>query len=204
MDIAKIRKKFKEAEQGVAKPGPGSGEESGKEEKSACGPVAQTTEKQETEIIETATSPPEEAADSVIELLTFTLAGEEFAFRVAHVQEIIRPQRMTRIPKAGAYLLGITSLRGKIIPVIDLGKVLFPGGKPGEEGKKQKVLILKGSKGPVGVLIDSVVGVIRPPMSGIVDTPAHLPEEQMKFIDGVAIVDGRFISILQLEEVVTL
>jgi len=65
---------------------------------------------------------------------------------------------------------------------------------------KQKILILKGPKGPIGALIDRVVGVIRPSESKILETPPHLPEAQMRFIEGVAIVDGRFISIIRTEE----
>jgi len=147
---------------------------------------------------------PEEAADPLVELLTFVLGEEEYAFRIGEVHEIIRPQRITRIPRAEASLLGITSLRGKIIPVIDLRKTLSLDGKAGQEGRKQKILILNGVKGPFGAMIDRVVGVIRSRASGIVETPAHLPEAQMKFIEGVAVMDGKFISILSIGEVITL
>jgi chemotaxis signal transduction protein len=88
--------------------------------------------------------------------------------------------------------------------VIDLKKTLSLDGKAGQEGRKQKILILNGAKGPFGALIDRVVGVIRPRASGIVETPAHLPEAQMKFIEGVAVMEGKFISILRIGEVITL
>ncbi|HYA26710.1 MAG TPA: chemotaxis protein CheW [Thermodesulfovibrionales bacterium] len=145
----------------------------------------------------------EDNAGSLVDLLTFTLANEDYAFRIEDVEEIVRPQRVTSIPKASPALLGITSLRGKIIPVIDLRKMLSLDGDAGDE-RRQKILILKGLKGPFGAMIDRVVGVIRLPASGIVDTPAHLPDAKMKFIEGVAIVEGRFISILRMEEVIIL
>lgn len=208
MDIAKIRKKFKEAApQDVEKEGaerqeglPGGDVSLGMPE----GPPLAKTAGEETRE-EIGPSPAAgKTVDSFVELLTFALEKEEYAFRIKEVQEIIRPQRITRIPKAEKSLLGITSLRGKIIPVIDLKKMLSLGGEAGEVERKQKILILKGAQGPFGALIDRVVGVIRPSASGIVETPAHLPEAEKKFIEGVAVLDGRFISILRVGEVMTL
>jgi purine-binding chemotaxis protein CheW len=90
-------------------------------------------------------------------------------------------------------------LRGKIIPIIDL-KARLALGAGIEESKKQRVLILKGRKGLIGALIDRVIGVIRLPESKIEETPPHLLETEMRFVDGVALVDGRFISILKTAE----
>jgi len=207
MDIAKIRKKLKETvPQDAEKQDTGREEESaGREDPygTSAGPLPAGTDKEGAGKGRGLPPVPEGAADSLIELLTFVLAGEEYAFRIEDVYELIRLQRITRIPKAASSLLGITSLRGKVIPVVDLRKVLSLDGKGAEE-RKQKILILKGAKGPFGAVIDRVVGVISPSASGIVETPAHLPEAQMKFIEGVAIVDGRFISILRMEEVIAL
>ncbi|MCL4476977.1 MAG: chemotaxis protein CheW [Nitrospirae bacterium] len=208
MDIAKIRKKFKETvQQGPEKPGTTPDVELRKGEDFPGAPAVQVSRKVETALEGEGagiTPAPEETAESVVELLTFTLAREEYAFRVEDLQEIIRPQRITRIPKSEAHLLGITSLRGKIIPVIDLKKMLSLDGKAGEEVTKQKIAIVKGPKGPIGALIDRIVGVIRPSVSQIVESPAHLPETEMKYIEGVAIVEGKFISILRIEEAIAL
>ena len=56
----------------------------------------------------------------LVELLTFSLSNEEYAFRVSDVEEVLRMQKITMVPTMPDYVLGITSLRGKIIPVIDL------------------------------------------------------------------------------------
>ena len=208
MDIAKIRKKLKEtAQQSPEKPGTKPDEELREEEYLPGVPAVQASLTVETAVEgggTVVTPVPQEAADPVVELLTFTLAKEEYAFRVGDLQEIIRPQRITRIPKSEAYLLGITSLRGKIIPVIDMKKMLSLDGKTEEEGAKQRIAIVRGPKGPIGALIDRIVGVIRPLASQIVESPAHLPEAEMKYIEGVVVVEGRFISILRIEETITL
>ncbi|MBI5101455.1 MAG: purine-binding chemotaxis protein CheW [Nitrospirae bacterium] len=146
------------------------------------------------------------------ELLTFSLDREEFAFRVPEVEEIIRFQRITRVPTVPDYVLGITSLRGKIIPVIDLRARLAldrrSSSGPDKSGlagdgvteRKEKIIILSGPKGLIGAIIDRVMGVVRLTEDIILEPPPHLTEEETRFIEGVVIVDKRFISIVRAED----
>jgi len=204
MDIAKIRRKVRDT---ASQDSEGQDRVPEKERAGDFSPEISggipAVEKDEKRTEKESSPAAEDNAGSLVDLLTFTLANEDYAFRIEDVEEIVRPQRVTSIPKVSPALLGITSLRGKIIPVIDLRKMLSLDGDAGDE-RRQKILILKGLKGPFGAMIDRVVGVIRLPASGIVDTPAHLPDAKMKFIEGVAIVEGRFISILRMEEVIIL
>lgn len=138
-------------------------------------------------------------AEEIIELLAFGLFNEEYAFRVSELEEIIRPQKITFIPKTPEYLLGVTSLRGKIIPVVDLKRILHLTGS--DESTRQKIIIIKGKKGPMGVRVDRVSGVVRLPVSGLTESPSHLNELQLRYIEGVAIFNNRFISIINTEEI---
>lgn len=159
-------------------------------------------EKKEKKISEPAgkTANPEEAVSGIIELLTFQLAAEEFAFRISEVGEILTPQQITMVPKAPDYILGITSVRGKVMPVLDLKKRLSIKDN-GASGKvRKKILTLKGSKGPIGTMIDRINGVIRINEPDIAEPPAHLSESALMFVEGVVLYNGRFISVLRLEE----
>lgn len=146
------------------------------------------------------TEQPEEDTD-IVELLTFYLSNEEFAFRVSEIEEILRFQRITMVPKVPENILGITSLRGKIIPVSDLRKRLSIKGESKIDESRKKILILKGSKGPFGALIDKVKGVIRISSSEISEPPAHLSETEMTFLEGVVLHNSKFISVIRMEEV---
>ena len=196
MDIAKIRKKGKGTEE-IGKGLPeaesrqgGTGEE--RETASADHPQEAVAERE--------VSDREGAApDETVEILTFSLASEEYAFKVSEILEIIKPQRITAIPRSEPYLVGITSLRGKIIPVIDLKRRLSLGGRDGD-GRKQKILIVKGPEGPIGVQVDRVIGVIRTEVSKIEETPPHLQDAEMRFIEGVVSANGRFVSIMKTTE----
>lgn len=145
-----------------------------------------------------------EKSEEVIEMLTFRLLKEEFAFRISQLEEILKYQRITLVPKTPNYVLGITSLRGTVIPVIDLKQKLSLTDTAADVDRKGKILIIKGHKGPIGITVDKVIGVVRIAKSEILPPPSHLSETELKFIDSIAIVDKRFISIVNMEEAIAL
>src|SRR5580693_5579884 len=55
-----------------------------------------------------------------VEYLAFVLAGETYAVQIAHVAEILRPPPVTEVPRAPGNVLGVISVRGKLVTVIDL------------------------------------------------------------------------------------
>ncbi len=150
-----------------------------------------------------------EAGEVQLELLTFRLASEEFAFRVEEVEEIVRLQKITQVPSVPSYMVGVTSLRGKIIPVIDLkarlnlGKPLRGAGggtDPEGESTAGKILIIAGPEGLIGAIIDRVIGVVRLPRHDVHEPPPHLTEAEKKFIEGIVILEKRFISVIRSAE----
>ncbi len=155
---------------------------------------------------------PAEKTEELVELLTFSISREEFAFGVPEVEEIIRLHTLTRVPTMPDYVLGVTSLRGKIIPVIDLKTRLnlretaataLSSGEgreaEGNSGVVRKILIISGPKGLIGATIDRVLGVVRLPVSEILDPPGHLNEDERQFIKGIAVLDKRFVSLIRAD-----
>jgi len=146
----------------------------------------------------------EDAVSGIVEFLTFQLASEEFAFRISEVEEILTPQQITPVPKAPDYVLGITSVRGKVMPVLDLKIRLSikdnDASASGGGKVRKKILTLKGPKGRIGTMIDRINGVIRIDESEIAEPPAHLNESDLMFVAGVVLYDSRFISVIRLEE----
>jgi len=221
MDIAKIRKKLKETAPG--------GQESTSErtiqeetEKTEMEeqnkapeeskPVAETVDNEKIDITggkgeektvvasQVKTEGPEASkTDEMIEILTFSLLKEEFAFRISQLAEIVRSQTITVVPRLPEYILGVTSLRGKVIPVLDLKLKLSLTDKSSRA--KEKILIINGPKGPIGATIDKVIGVVRVGRNEIIPPPSHLTEAELKFIEGIAVIDKRFISIINMDEV---
>jgi purine-binding chemotaxis protein CheW len=142
--------------------------------------------------------------EEIIDILTFKLLKEEFAFRISQLKEILKYQRITKVPKMPDYVLGITSLRGKVIPVIDLRTKILSHENVIEIDEQIKILIIKGPKGMIGAVIDKLIGVMRISKADILPPPTHLSEEQLKFIEGIAVLEKRFISIINMEEAVAI
>ncbi len=229
MDIARIRKKVKQkAKKDVAEEKPVQESASAEEhpsEKDQADETAGITGITEDVAGENADVPEDghdldkdstdqpESKDEFLELLTFSLANEELAFRVTEVEEIVGLQRITRVPAVPEHVFGITSLRGKIIPILSLRKRL--GLKDdlltvkdindlvnsnNEKNKSGKMIIISGPRGFIGAVIDNVIGVVRVPVDEMLDPPGHLSEDQIKLIEGVVVYEQRFISVIRADE----
>ena len=163
MDIARIRKRLKEAGEGrkplksemllpdaapTTNPTDTSfveiGIKSGQEDLGPAGlekPAAQDEIANSGPVSGGVTQPEDDLqeAPGLIELLTFKLSGEEYAFRVSDVQEILLPHHVTKVTRTNPCVLGVISMRGKVIPVIDLKRRLLGI----TNGPLSKILILK-------------------------------------------------------------
>jgi purine-binding chemotaxis protein CheW len=65
------------------------------------------------------------SADTAVQkMVTFRIAKEEFAFHMEHVREILRVQTPNQVPDVPEYVLGVLTVRGQILPVIDLRRLL--------------------------------------------------------------------------------
>lgn len=140
----------------------------------------------------------EETVQEETEILTFKIANKEYAVRIIELQEVLKEQKITAVPRAPSYLRGITSLRGKILPVIDLKTRL---GLTDENGERQKIIVLSGKKEPLGALVSAVLGVFRFPASELLPPPSTLTEEEKNFIEGVVKINNKFIPILKVDEI---
>lgn len=189
MDIAKIRKKLKKSEIKETPETADKKSEIIREEAKELG----VSGKAESPDASAETHPVE-----TTEILAFKVANEEYAVRITELQEVIRYQKITAVPRSPRYLKGITSLRGKILPIIDLKERL---GLAGKEGEKQKIIVLSGKKEPLGALVNAVLGVLRFPASELLPPPSTLTEEERNFIEGVVRINNKFISILKVDEI---
>ncbi|RMG74857.1 MAG: purine-binding chemotaxis protein CheW [Nitrospirae bacterium] len=197
MDLARIRKKLKKKKEQRPE---GPAEETGKREGSQA--TSASAEKP-------LSAPDEQREEKRVRLLCFFLGSEVFALKMDDVSEIIKPYRITPIPKTPDYLLGVITLRGKIIPVLDLKRKLKVSEQKTEDTDadrhyRDKIIIGRGPKGPIGFYSERVVGVLDVLEEELKKGPTHINEEQSRFIDAVAVQRGRFITILKAGEALSL
>ncbi len=138
--------------------------------------------------------------------MTFQLAAETYGLEIVTVREIIRLMEITHVPGTREFMRGVVSLRGKVIPVVDLRLKL---GMPRAEATEQTVIIVvqfevAGRSLTAGVLVDQVLEVrsveaskIEPPPSFGAGVPAA------DFIRGIGMAEDRVIFLLDLGRVLS-
>ncbi|MGQ0504651.1 MAG: chemotaxis protein CheW [Myxococcaceae bacterium] len=117
-----------------------------------------------------------------VQLCIFLAGSEEFALDLMRVEEILPPQKVTPVPGAPAFVEGVTNLRGKVIPVVDLRKQLGSGPPPPKF--RPKLLVCLVGRRRVGLLVDGVSEVLRLKRSAIKPAPA-MGSSQMRHVVGV-------------------
>lgn len=143
-----------------------------------------------------------QTAGEIEEYLCFRVADEEYALSIMAIKEIIKPRDVTEVPRMPAFISGVISLRGLIIPVMDmrLRLALSVGAGTGRE----RVIVLRTDAGFCGVLVDEVIQVVRMQRSEIEDPPAVLDGIDREFVKGLGRVDNRMLILLNLESILDL
>jgi purine-binding chemotaxis protein CheW len=140
-----------------------------------------------------------EEEEEQVQLLTFMLADEEYGLNIMDIKEIVRPKEATEVPRTPAYIQGIISLRGVIIPIYDVKKRL--GLAATDQDPKNRIIVVKSNEHFFGLLVDSVVQVMDVPLSKIEPPPEIVGSVEGEFLIGIGKVDERLIILLNLQKV---
>jgi purine-binding chemotaxis protein CheW len=128
-------------------------------------------------------------SESAQQLVILTLGREEYALPIRQVQEIIRYTAPRTVSSADPWVRGVISLRGKIVPVFDLGLRLGIHAEPSED---QKIVIVETSAGTAGVIVDEVEEVLTVGREQLDDVPGAASDA----IDGIAKINDRLVVLL--------
>lgn len=93
------------------------------------------------------------------EYLAFKLDGEAYAVRVEDVTEILKPPPITPVPRAPGLVIGIMSVRGRLVTVIDVRKRFAQSDTA--IGRRTRILLLDVDGETTGALVDEVLQVHR-------------------------------------------
>lgn len=138
------------------------------------------------------------AAAEELQVVSFRVGEEDFAIDILRVQEIIRHQRLTRVPNSPSFVNGVINLRGKVIPVIALCKRF--GVSPRVGDIQSRIVVLRVLGATVGFIVDSVPEVLRIHATTIAEPP-RLDGSHGEYVSGVARVDERLVILLDVDRV---
>lgn len=140
-----------------------------------------------------------EQRDGVTQVVVFQLGKELYGADISVVLEVSPLLRVTRVPRTPAYIEGVTNLRGRVIPVVDLRKRLgLPATAP---TKSTRIAVAEIEGGKIGMVVDAVVEVLRVPASSVEPPSPMFSKVDTENVMGVAKMDDRLIVLLDLARV---
>jgi chemotaxis signal transduction protein len=152
----------------------------------------------------TAQSPadvPAEALTETVEAIVVRLGQGRFAADLAGVAEVGRVPDITRIPGVPTWLAGVANWRGRILPILDLSRLL--GAQSAGPSRSSRLLVLTERGVLVGVLVDAVEDTITLG-ADVAPVPAGLPPEAVGLLSGqLARADGP-VAVLDVDAVMRL
>lgn len=144
------------------------------------------------------TADKNQAADQVLQWVTFRLQEETYGINVMQVQEVLRYSEIAPVPGSPDYVLGIINLRGNVVTVIDTRSRF--GLPPAEVTDNTRVVIIEAEKQVIGILVDSVAEVVYLKQSEVDVAPNVGTDESARFIQGVANRDGELLILVDLNK----
>ncbi|MBA2846812.1 chemotaxis protein CheW [Methanococcus maripaludis] len=141
--------------------------------------------------------------DDVPKVVVFKLASNEYCLRVTGVREVLKLQDITSIPNTPDYIVGVTNIRGEIMPIIDLRRKLNLFEDLGDEGIDEKLVMVVEIDGvPIGILVDSVSDVMQISAEQIEDIEGIKKNASGEYIEGIAKIGNRLIIILDIKNLI--
>ena len=135
------------------------------------------------------------------QVVVFGLGSEDFGVSISSVESIIKMQAITKMPHAPVFVEGVTNLRGKVLPVMDLRKRF--GLPPQEVDKNSRIIIINVNGLEVGMIVDGVSEVLTIPEQNVEPAPAIATTVDSGFITGIAKIDQRLVILLDLGRVLS-
>lgn len=138
------------------------------------------------------------AVDTLKQFIIIKISDEKFGININYVDNIVKMQKITRVPKCQNYFIGVINLRGEIVPVMSL-RLKF-GLEVAEYTSASRIIIIKYEGAMVGLVVDEVNEVVTLSDDEIDKNNVSGPDQT--FISAVGKKGEQLISILSLSSVI--
>ncbi|MFA9375382.1 MAG: chemotaxis protein CheW [Lachnotalea sp.] len=130
------------------------------------------------------------------------IGNEQYGIDIRYVDNIVRMQKIIRVPKAQRYFKGVINLRGVIVPVMSIRlKMQLEDDK---FDNSSRIIILKmDQQGLIGIIVDEVKEVVTLENVDIEKTAYDSKDDKISYINGIGKHDGELISLLEIGSVIS-
>ncbi|MDQ2085278.1 chemotaxis protein CheW [Herbivorax sp. ANBcel31] len=136
-----------------------------------------------------------------MQIVVFTLNDELCGVDTCQVNEIVKYEGLTKMPKMPKFIDGIINLRDRVVPVVNLNKRFNLGET--EITKKTKIIITEIEKKYIGFIVNNVTEILKLPPEKIESTPDIIQKSYNRYLEYVGKKDEKLISILDLSSILT-
>ncbi len=145
-----------------------------------------------------------------MQVVTFQIGAEEYGLDIQFITEIIRPLKVTPLPRMPEFVEGVINLRGTIIPIIDLRKRFLPGAAV-PNPRTMRMVILRGAvpalsgtaRELVGFIVDKAKEVLPLSRKDINPAPPRAVGRDVEFIGGMGKTGDRLIVLLDCSKILS-
>lgn len=129
------------------------------------------------------------------------IGDEVYGIPISYVDNIVRMEKITRVPKAPAHYVGVINIRGEVVPVMSIRRKM--GLEEDVYTKATRIIILKlEAQGTVGVVVDEVREVVSLGESDIERNVQTMKKASGNFINGIGKNGDQLISLFDISRVV--
>jgi len=136
-----------------------------------------------------------------VQYIVVKIGSEQYGIDIRYVDNIVRIQKITRVPKIQNYFKGVINLRGEIVPVMSLRiKMNQP---ESELTNAARIIIIKlEPQAAIGIIVDEVKEVVTLEENEIEKVFYDAKDENAGYINGIGKHEGELISLLDLHAVI--
>lgn len=134
-------------------------------------------------------------------MVTFSLAGKDYAIDIMRVKEIAKAGRFTYVPNTSPFVIGVYNLRGDIIPIIDLRIFFNIPTKAREDDSIENMIIIHVEEQTFGIVVDAIDKVVGISKESIQPPHPIFGDINIKYIHGVVENRGRLYIILDVTRI---
>lgn len=142
-----------------------------------------------------------ETTGTTVQYIVVKIGNEQYGINIKYIDNIVRMQRVTRVPKAQDYFSGVINLRGEVIPVMSIRIKL--GLDSDNYTDKTRIIIIKIDNGIVGMIVDEVKEVVTLEEESVEKVSYETMDEKMNYISGIGKFNNELISLLDVGSVLT-
>ena len=137
----------------------------------------------------------------IVQYIVIKIGDEQYGIDIKYIDNIVRMQNITRVPKIAKYLKGVINLRGEVVAVMSLR--LKMGLKDDEITKDSRIIIIKIGHDSIGIMVDSVKEVVNIDLN-TVEKVGFENRDDSTFVQGIGKQEnGALISLLDLNAVLS-